>query len=629
MQWQLSPSVITEAVTALGLLIVATYFPWRDLNRSASRVGSLLLIFSALWILTHSLEIGTPIASYKAYFMGLQLIWGLLALTLWLIYILHYIAPGKWQPGRSYALFGIIPLLAIAALATNHIYGLMWTSHGLNINNPYLPLEPVYGLFYWFSMVYMAVLIVYGSYVVINKVVLQHNFRRWEPWILILAVVIPILAAFLEVSGVTRSANLTIGLTPFISGIGAIALVLTLPRFHLQKVIPLARQTVFEHISNGVVVLDMQNRVVDLNPAAEQLVGYTSLEALGLPVEQIWSNWPSQLKISKLTSTGYLELELNHAKEQRTYSLQMYIITDLKNRPTNKLVLLSDATESIQAQEEKEKRAAELIVANKELLFQNEEKEKRAAELAVANKELLFQNEEREKMQEHLIVQDRLASIGQLVSGIAHEMNNPLTGVIGFSDLLMKRTDLPDDAKEDLKIVNDEALRTARVVKGLLIFARKQKAEKESLDINSIIQSVLQLRSYEYKVSNIEVYTQLAPELPQVLGNSGQLQQVFINLIVNAEQAMLEAHNKGTLTIVTKRVGDIIKASITDDGPGISPENMRKLFTPFFTTKEVGKGTGLGLSICHGIVTEHGGKIYVDSEPGKGATFVVELPINK
>ena len=629
MQWQLSPSVITEAVTALGLLIVAIYFPWRDLNRSASRVGSVLLIFSALWILTHSLEIGTPVASYKAYLMGLQLIWGLLALTLWLMYILHYIAPGKWQTGRSYALFGIIPLLAIAALATNHIYGLMWTSPGLNINNPYLPLEPVYGLFYWLSMVYMAVLIVYGSYVVINKVVLQHNFRRWEPWTLILAIVVPLIVAFLEVAGVTRSANLTIGLTPIVSGIGAIALVLALPRFHLQKVIPLARQTVFEHISNGVVVLDMQNRVVDLNPVAEQMAGYTSLEALGLPVEQLWSNWPSQLKISKLTSTGYLELELNRAEEQRTYSLQMYIITDLKNRPMNKLVLLSDATESIRAEEEKEKRAAELIVANKELLFQNEEKEKRAAELAAANKELLFQNEEREKMQEHLIVQDRLASIGQLVSGIAHEMNNPLTGVIGFSELLMKRTDLPDDAKADLKIVNGEAQRTARVVKGLLIFARKQKTEKESLDINSIIQSVLQLRSYEYKVSNIEVDTQLAPELPQVLGNNGQLQQVFINLIVNAEQAMLEAHNKGTLTIVTERVGDIIKASITDDGPGISPENMKKLFTPFFTTKEVGKGTGLGLSICYGIVTEHGGKIYVESEPGKGTTFVVELPINK
>jgi signal transduction histidine kinase len=113
------------------------------------------------------------------------------------------------------------------------------------------------------------------------------------------------------------------------------------------------------------------------------------------------------------------------------------------------------------------------------------------------------------------------------------------------------------------------------------------------------------------------------------MGNGAQLQQVFMNIIINAEQAMLESHKRGKLTIVTERVGDVVRASFTDDGPGISPDNMKQLFTPFFTTSEVGKGTGLSLSICHGIVTEHGGKIYVESELGEGATFVVELPIRK
>jgi len=140
---------------------------------------------------------------------------------------------------------------------------------------------------------------------------------------------------------------------------------------------------------------------------------------------------------------------------------------------------------------------------------------------------------------------------------------------------------------------------------------------------------VLKLRSYEQKVSNIEVDASFAPELPKVMGNGAQLQQVFINIILNAEQVMVEAHKRGKLTIVTECVGDMVRASITDDGPGISPENMRKLFMPFFTTKEVGKGTGLGLAICHGIVTEHGGRIYAESKPGSGATFVVELPVEK
>jgi two-component system NtrC family sensor kinase len=235
---------------------------------------------------------------------------------------------------------------------------------------------------------------------------------------------------------------------------------------------------------------------------------------------------------------------------------------------------------------------------------------------------------ERKKIEDQLMLTDRLASIGQLAAGIAHELNNPLTAVIGFSDLLLGK-DLTADVKEDLKTINQESRRAINIVKGLLTFAREQRIEKSLVDINSIIQGVLQLRSYEQRVSNIETDARFAPALPQVMGNGAQLQQAFMNIIINAEQAMLEAHKKGKLTIVTEQVGDIVRASFTDDGPGISPDHMKQLFHPFFTTREVGKGTGLGLSICHGIVTEHGGKIYAQSELGKGATFVIELPISK
>jgi PAS domain-containing protein len=282
---QLSPGVVVEAGTALGIFIVAVCFPWRDISRRARLVGSMLLVITALWILTHSLEISTPVASFKAYLMGLQLIWGLLALTLWLMYIIHYTATEKWQTVRIYTLFGIMPLLAILAVATNHIYGLMWTDPGLDIHNPYLPLQPAYGLVYWDCMAYMGGLIASGSFLILKNVVRQHNFRGWEPWTLILAVVIPLLVAFLEVTGFTLSTDLSLGITPLFSGLGSIVLVWSLPRFHLRDVIPLARYTVFEHISDCVIVLNMQNRVVDLNPAAEHLAGRTISKALGLPVE--------------------------------------------------------------------------------------------------------------------------------------------------------------------------------------------------------------------------------------------------------------------------------------------------------------------------------------------------------
>ncbi|MFC1928364.1 ATP-binding protein [Chloroflexota bacterium] len=246
----------------------------------------------------------------------------------------------------------------------------------------------------------------------------------------------------------------------------------------------------------------------------------------------------------------------------------------------------------------------------------------------IASRSVVIDITERKKMEEQIIAQDRLASIGQLVSGVAHEINNPLTGVIGFSDLLLER-DLPDDVKADLKIVNDEAKRTAIIVQNLLTFARKQPEGKAPVDINEQIQKVLNLRAHEQSVNNIQVIAHFASDLPQVMGNSSQLQQVFFNIVINAEFFMLEAHQKGNLTIITERTEGFVRCSFADDGPGISEEHMRNLFTPFFTTKEVGKGTGLGLSICYGIVIEHGGRIYAESEPGKGATFIVELPVKE
>jgi PAS domain S-box-containing protein len=233
---------------------------------------------------------------------------------------------------------------------------------------------------------------------------------------------------------------------------------------------------------------------------------------------------------------------------------------------------------------------------------------------------------ERKKMEQQLLMQDRLAAIGQLTAGVAHELNNPLTSVISFSSLLMNR-DLPEDVMQDLKIINDEAQRTAMIVKTLLTFARKQAQEKQKLDVNDTIRKVLELRAYEQKVNNIHVVTQYTPDIPPVLGNIPQLQQVFFNVIINAEFFMIRDKRKGTLTITTETVNNAVRISFADNGPGITPEDMKYVFTPFFSTKRAGEGTGLSMSICLGIITEHSGRIWAESAPGSGATFIIELPI--
>jgi PAS domain S-box-containing protein len=233
---------------------------------------------------------------------------------------------------------------------------------------------------------------------------------------------------------------------------------------------------------------------------------------------------------------------------------------------------------------------------------------------------------EQKKQNERLMSTDRLASLGELAAGTAHEFNNPLTSVIVLSELLMEKAS-SKDIREDLKLINNEAQRAANVARNLLTFGGKHAPVKKPDQINSIIEDVLELRAYEHKAKNIDVERHFDPNLPEIMADYFQMQQVFMNITINAEYFMIEAHGRGTLTITTQKENNTVKISFADDGPGITPENLNRIFDPFFTTKEAGKGTGLGLSICHSIVTEHGGQIYVRSQLGKGTTIFVELPV--
>ena len=255
-------------------------------------------------------------------------------------------------------------------------------------------------------------------------------------------------------------------------------------------------------------------------------------------------------------------------------------------------------------------------------------------EIALANSRSTEALERLKSTQAQLLQAEKLSAIGQLVAGVAHELNNPLTSVIGYAQLLEEElSDAPvapekqSQFASDLRRIAEESERAARIVRNLLAFARRQAAERTPQDVVELFGRVLSLRTYEHRLNNIELQVDFEPDLPMVIADGGQLQQALLNLVLNAEQAMRGRANR-RLHVGARfdAAAAAVELFVADSGHGIENANLTKIFDPFFTTRDVGEGTGLGLSICYGIVRDHGGQIVVLSRSGVGTTFSLLLP---
>jgi PAS domain S-box-containing protein len=229
-------------------------------------------------------------------------------------------------------------------------------------------------------------------------------------------------------------------------------------------------------------------------------------------------------------------------------------------------------------------------------------------------------------IQAKLVHTEKMAAVGQLVSGVAHEVNNPLTAIMGFSDLLMENPEVPGSARKDLQVILEEAQRTKEIVQNLLSFARQRPPQRQLLQINDILRKTIALRAYDFSNHGVQIVEKFDERLPELIGDSHQLQQVFLNILNNAYDAVRATGRAGVIEIETIQDGGWLEVLFRDNGEGI--KNPERIFDPFFTTKEVGQGTGLGLSICYGIVREHEGEILcANNQEIPGATFSVRLPI--
>ena len=231
-------------------------------------------------------------------------------------------------------------------------------------------------------------------------------------------------------------------------------------------------------------------------------------------------------------------------------------------------------------------------------------------------------------LQAKLVHTEKMAAVGQLVSGVAHEVNNPLTAILGFADLLLENPELTDQVRDDLQVIVQESQRTREIVQNLLSFARQTPPEKQRVDVNQVLRRTISLRAYDLANHGIELIEEFDSNLPEVVGDAHQLQQVFLNILNNACDAVQETGRRGRIVVATGHSTGLVEVRFRDNGTGI--RHPERIFDPFFTTKEVGKGTGLGLSICYGIVREHNGEIVCfNNGESEGATFAIRLPLTQ
>ncbi|MGO9124801.1 MAG: PAS domain S-box protein [Terriglobales bacterium] len=338
---------------------------------------------------------------------------------------------------------------------------------------------------------------------------------------------------------------------------------------------------ILNHTQSLILVADTSGLISYANRRWYEM-GYQQHQLLGRPLEDLIAPARRQALTEAFTATltgqqvDNLELQIVRGREVGHFSVNLSPMRDEQGAVTSIVVVMSDITDAA-------------------------------------------------TLQAKLMHAEKMAAVGQLVSGVAHEVNNPLTAILGFADLLMENPEMPDTARKDLRVILQEAQRTKQIVQNLLSFARQMPPQKSPVQLNAILHRTVQLRAYDFRSRGAEVIEHLDENLHQVVGDSHQLQQVFLNILNNAYDAVHDTGRPPRIEIRTANRGSLVEVTFRDNGEGISSPD--RIFDPFFTTKDVGKGTGLGLSICYGIVHEHGGEIAChNNSDGEGATFTVRLP---
>jgi PAS domain S-box-containing protein len=343
------------------------------------------------------------------------------------------------------------------------------------------------------------------------------------------------------------------------------------------------RQRLLESFPDLILVLDMKGQYTFVSARISELLGYGPEHLVGKNVDDVENTSPELATLYRTVATG---------KSSRT-SCEY----GSRHRDGSWRTMLGMASPLLNA----EGKPAGVIISVRDVTMEK-------------------------KLEQQIIQSERLAAMGQMIGGFAHELNNPLTSILGMAELLQEGA-ISEAARKQIGILHQQARRAAEIVQNLQYFARPPAPGRSQVNLNELVQRTMQMQAYPLRKSNIAVDFLQEPSIPAIVADPNQLMQVFLNLLLNAEQAIRESREKGTIRVRIGRNPDSVWIVFQDDGPGIAPENLTHIFDPFFTTRRPGRGTGLGLSICKTVLREHGGNIEAASAPGGGAVFTITLPM--
>lgn len=716
MHWQYNPYALSLFIpTAVSATLA--FYAWSRRLTPGAKPFAILMLAVATWSLEYALELGSTELAGKLFWAKLQYVSIVVLPVTWLAFALQYTQRPTWLTPARLGFLSIVPIFTILLAWTNEYHNLFMSDVGLDTSGSFPIFTRTFGLGFWLHTAYSYLLLFLGSYLLIWALSRKPALYRGQSVALFVGAAIPWVGNGIYIFGLSPLPYF-LDPTTFLFTLTGMAITWGIFRRRLLDIIPIAYETVIQSMGDGILILDSMNRVLHLNPAAEQVSGKMAAESIGQPVEEVLSNLPELLTHCLDRHEGHEEIHLKEGESQRYFDLRISSLFS-DGRITGRLVVLRDITKSKLAAEnlaQSEERYRSLVentldgyivleIPSGQVLFLNQtacklfgytmpeglrqnlwtvipEHERERVRVKIEDRVAgtrLFPDREiytlmrsngspfkadvstsmvtfREKCAVQCVIRDiteqeqierqlqraqKMEAIGTLAGGVAHDLNNILSGLVSYPELLLM--DIPKDSslRDPILTIKKSGERAAACVQDLLTLARRGVPVTEVLNLNNLISDYLrgpELESLKFYHPAVRIETKLDPDLLNIYGSPVHLSKTIMNLVSNAAEAIKDS---GRIQISTRNIyidrpmrgydrvqeGSYVLLSVSDTGIGISTEDMERIFEPFYTKKTMGRsGTGLGMAVVWGTVKDHNGYIDIESTEGKGTEFRLYFP---